>query len=122
MANYYFVDTREGAKTDEPFAINNADVAKVWTREYNNGEGPFKPVGDVSYPVNRRDLKEAKENTVEKQAEATARNAEFDQVDNVYKDMEKKDLQDELEARGIEFKAKATKQELIDLLLADDNS
>jgi hypothetical protein len=119
MAEFYFVDTREGAKTSEPFAIHNADVAKIWSRDYNTGEGPFKPVESVEYTVNRRDLKAIGEITPEAQEAATEKNAQFD-GDNPYQDMDKKDLQDELEARGIEFKAKATKADLIELLIADD--
>ena len=124
MAEFYFIDTREGAKNDEPFAIHNADVAKVWTREFNNGEGPFKPVDpDVKFGINRHDLKMAGENTAEKQAAAAEHNQTLIDVDNPYKEMSQKDLQDELEARGIDYKKsgpESAKDFYIGQLLEDD--
>lgn len=125
---FYFVDTRDNAKSEKPFGIHNADVAKAWTRDYNNGEGPFKPVDqdDVEFQVNRRDLKEADKNTVENQKEATAKNMELVGSDEstVYDDMDKKDLQAELDAREIDYKKsgpESTNESYIKLLVADDN-
>jgi hypothetical protein len=119
LAEFYFVDTRETAKTSEPFAIFNADVAKIWAREYNAGEGPFQPVEAMAFGINRRDLKEAGENTTEKQEEAARHNAELSE-DNPYNEMTKAELLDELEAREIKVKSKATNAELIALLIEDD--
>jgi hypothetical protein len=125
---FYFVDTRDNAKSDQPFGIHNADVAKSWTRDYNNGEGPFKPVNqdDVEFQVNRRDLKEADKNTVENQKEATAKNMELVGSDEstVYDDMDKEELKAELDAREIEYKKsgpESTNKAYIELLVADDN-
>jgi RNA-splicing ligase RtcB len=125
--SFYFEDTRDGAKNKEPFAIHNADVAKIWAREYNAGEGPFKPVNidESQFTINRHDLKLAGENTTERQIEAAAHNAKLTMSDeNPYKAMEKKELQDELEAREITFKKsgpESTNEAYINLLLADDN-
>jgi hypothetical protein len=110
---FYFVDTREGAKSEKPFGIQNADVAKAWTKDFNNGEGPFKPVdnGDVEFVLNRRDLKEAnKEEITENEVGPT-----------LYDEMTNAERMEELDARGIDYKSSATKKELIALLVADDN-
>jgi hypothetical protein len=123
MVEYYFIDTRENAKSAEPFAIYNADVAKVWAREYNNGEGPFQPVNDDKFGINRHDLKTAGENTSEKQEEAAKHNTEL-VFENPYKDMTKAELIDELDARGIEYKkngSESTNDFYIKQLLADDD-
>lgn len=144
MANYYFVDTRENAKSKEPFAIQNQDVAKSWTRDYNMGEGPFKPVAEPiseegagvvdgeanfhpEFQVNRRDLQVAGVNETPVQIEATQHNLKVVDVEgeNPYKEMTKAELKDEMDARGIEYKTsgpEATNESYQKLLLADDDS
>jgi hypothetical protein len=107
MAEYYFIDTRAGAKSKEPFAIFNKDVAKSWTRDFNNGEGYFKPLkGDVQQ--HEEPEEETEQPTVPDE--------------NPYKDMTNKELQDELDARGIDYVKKSTKETLINLLLEDDGN
>jgi arginyl-tRNA synthetase len=126
---YYFIDTRDNAKTDQPFGITNADVAKKFKNEYAMGEGPFKPVDIESddFQINRRDLQEAGVNETENQIKATEHNMEVihDDVENsVYKEMSKQELVDELEARGLEYKKsgpESTNEAYIKQLVADDN-
>lgn len=106
---YFFVDTRKGAKSDKPFAITNPDAARSMRRNYNNGEGPFKPVDqdEAEFQINRIDLKEADMNTVENQVEAMQHNKKIvsgDDAESPFAAMDKDELKDELEARGIEYK------------------
>jgi hypothetical protein len=127
---YYFVDTREGAKSDQPFGIDNPDVAKKFTREFAIGEGPFKPVDsdEVEYQINRFDLKENDKNTTSNQKAATAHNMELvydEEIEpSAYSEMTKAELKDELDAREIEYKTsgpESTNEAYIKLLVADDN-
>jgi hypothetical protein len=125
---YYFVDTREDAKTSEAFGIDNADVAKTWTRDYNNGEGPFQPVDQdqSDFQINRRDLQQAGENETPNQITATEHNLEIinDGEKSVYDEMTKEELIGELEARGLEYKKngpESTNASYIKKLVADDN-
>lgn len=123
MAEFYFIDTREGAKDDRPFAIHDADVAKVWTRDFNNGEGPFKPVNEDKFGINRRDLKDDGKHTPEEQTAAAEYNQSLFVEENPYKEMTKDDLKGELDARGIEYKKsgpESTNDFYIGLLLKDD--
>lgn len=107
---FWFVDTRkEGSK---PFAIPNGDVAKTWSNEHALENGPFKPVKgpeDFKVPTQGKDEKdpETDENGV---------------VDSIYNEMNKDELKSELEARGIDFASKATKPDLIKLLIEDDGN
>lgn len=155
---FYFVDTREDAKSTEPFAITNADVAKSWTREYNNGDGPFKPVSEEEYQKNRYDLAEELEDgealNVQTEANQTDRNLELIGADHMavadvttveeadgdtistmsentaeratggnYDNMDKDELRDELDARGISYKKsgpESTNEFYIRLLEEDD--
>ena len=143
---FYFVDTREGAKSSEPFAIDNQDVAKSWTREYNNGDGPFKPTTEEEFQKNRRDLAEQTEAgeplSVKVEAAQMAKNLEVIEADHMavadvlavedvagltdggrYGNMGKKELQDELDARGIEYKKsgpESTNEAYAKLLEQDD--
>lgn len=145
---FYFVDTREGAKSTEPFAIDNPDVAKSWTREYNNGDGPFKPTDVVEYQKNRFNLSEETEAgeplSVKVEAAQMAKNLEVIEADHMavadvlavedvagtttggaYSNMGKKELQDELDARGIEYKKsgpESTNEAYARLLEQDDAS
>lgn len=140
---YYFEDTRKNAKTKEPFAISNADVAKSWVRDYNTGEGEFKPVDapitekgsgvvteeadfNPEFQVNRRDLQEAGVNETPVQEDATKHNLEVLAVaePSMYDDMTKDELKAELDARNIEYKKngpESTNDSLVKLLVADDN-
>lgn len=126
---FYFVDTRENAKSKEPFAISNGDVAKTWKRDYNNGEGPFKPVDvpESELQINRRDLQEAGLNETPNQIEATKHNLEVvkdEKAPSAYDGMNKDELVQELEARGLEFKKsgpESTKDFYIEQLVKDDN-
>lgn len=139
---YYFVDTRDNAKQTEAFAITNPDVAKSWVRDFNTGEGPFKPTDapitdkgsgvvtsdadfNPDFQVNRRDLQEAGVNETPVQIEATKHNLEvLNVVSSEYDTMLKPELQAELEAREIEFKKsgpESTNEFLISLLVANDN-
>lgn len=149
MANekkFYFVDTREDAKTSEAFAITNQDVAKSWTREYNNGDGPFKPTTEEEFQKNRYDLANELEDgealNVKVEAEQTAKNLEVLEADHMavadvlavedvagsgsggkYGSMDKKELQNELDARGIDYKKsgpESTNETYIRLLEQDD--
>lgn len=139
---YYFIDTRDGAKTDEKFGITNPDVAKSWTRDYNNGTGPFKPAGEEVFQKNRRDLHEeidgplnvkieadqTKENLAVIEADhMTVTDYTYTPVDNAggsaYEGMTKTELQNELDGRGVDYKKsgpESTKEEYIRLLEADD--
>lgn len=126
---FYFVDTRENAKTTEPFAIENPDVAKSWTRDFNNGEGPFKPVehdlGDLQ--INRYQLQEAGVNETPNQITAMEHNMEVltdEEANSEYAGMTKSELVAELEARGLEFKKsgpESTNEAYIKQLMADDS-
>jgi hypothetical protein len=122
---FYFVDTRENAKSDKPFGVTNPDAAKKFTKDYNMGEGPFKPVSDEEYQTNRFDLVREGLNTTENQVEAAAKNAELVGLDdNPYKGMTKDELKEELDARDIEYKTsgpESTNEAYIKLLVADDN-
>ena len=138
---FYFTDTRDGAKSSDPFAINNADVAKTWTRDFNNGEGPFKPTTEEEFQKNRRDLLEEADGRLSVQVEADQmkKNLEVLEADHMtvvdvvtvqevandgqYGGMDKKELQDELAGRGIEFKKsgpESTNETYIRLLEQDD--
>jgi hypothetical protein len=124
---YYFVDTREGAKSEKPFGVTNPDAAKKFTMEYNMGEGPFKPVNEEEYQTNRFDLIREGKNTTPNQKEAAAKNAELVDMyenENPYKAMTKDELKEELDARDIEYKTsgpESTNESYQKLLLADDN-
>lgn len=138
--NFYFIDTRDGAKQKEPFAIKNPDVAKSWTRDFNNGEGPFKPSSEEEFQKNRRDLFEESDGrlSVHVEAEQTKKNLEILEADHMavaniyavedldnspYSGMDKDELKAELEARNIEFKKsgpESTKETYQKLLLDDD--
>lgn len=139
---FYFVDTRKNAKTDGAFGITNHDVAKSWVRDYNMGEGPFKPVeapiaeegsGVVTkdaefapnFQVNRRDLQQAGVNETPVQIEATEHNLEVvnDEEKTVYDGMSKAELTAELDAREIDYKKsgpESTNEAYIKLLVSDD--
>lgn len=126
---YYFVDTRENAKSDKPFGINNADVAKKFKNEFAMGEGPFKPVDvdEADFQINRHDLKEAGVNETENQMTATDHNMEViheGDENSVYGQMTKQELVDELEARGLEYKKsgpESTNEAYVKQLVANDN-
>lgn len=141
---YFFIDTRDNAKSSEPFSITNPDVAKTWTRDFSNGEGPFKPVTEEAaiHQINRRDLQEQTPDgqplSVQKEAEATAHNLNVLEADHMvapavttvegitsgqYSGMNKTELQDELDARNIEYKKsgpESTNESYIKLLQQDD--
>lgn len=123
---FYFVDTRDNAKSDKPFGVTNPDAAKKFTKDYNMGEGPFKPVSDEEYQTNHFDLQREDRNTTENQKEAAAKNAELTDMGDVnpYEGMDKDELKDELDAREIEYKKsgpESTNEAYMKLLLADDN-
>lgn len=138
---FYFTDTRDEAKSTEPFAINNPDVAKTWTRDYNNGEGPFKPTSEDEFQKNRRDLQEEADGRLSVQVEADQmkKNLEVLEADHMtvvdvvtveevandgqYGGMSKTELQGELDGRGIEYKKsgpESTNETYIRLLEQDD--
>lgn len=126
---FYFEDTRENAKDAAKFGITNADAAKSYTRDYNNGEGPFKPVkaDPEEFQINRRDLQEADLNETPAQIVAMEHNMEVlgaEEAESLYADMTKEQLQDELSARGLEFKKsgkESTNSAYIKALMADDS-
>lgn len=115
MTYYWFVDTRKAKSA--PFAIQNKDVAKSWKNEHAVGEGPFKA---VEVP---EALKEQSQAEAEIDAETGQNEANLIDVDpSLYDDMTNEELKAELDARLIEYRAKATKVQLIQMLVEDDRN
>jgi hypothetical protein len=114
---YYFEDTRKNAKSSKPFAIRNKDVARTWTRDFNNDEGPFRPV----------DAPEGSEGQTSTEGETAPETGNGEATDDdlgstMYDDMNNDERKAELDARGVEYPKNATKPELIKLLVEDDKT
>jgi hypothetical protein len=112
---YWFVDTRK--EESEPFAIHNKDVAKSWKNEHAMGEGPFKAVEGPEVVEDQKDP-EGENGPETGSGEAT----DVENDPSPYDDMTNDELKAELDARLIDYKSKATKPELIKLLVEDDGN